>query len=75
VAYANLDLYREAEDAYQRALRSQADNINAIFNLGQLYAAVGEKAKAEEQLAILTAVDPWKAEALRNAIVRGKPIR
>ena len=74
-AYSNLQLYREAEDAYQRALRSAPNDINAVFNLGQLYAVTGQTAKAEQQLTTLGALDPWKADELRKAIVRGEPIR
>ncbi|MBC7945353.1 MAG: methyltransferase domain-containing protein [Burkholderiales bacterium] len=60
-----------AIDAYQHAVKLNADNANAWYGLGLSYIATGEKdgvAKAQEKLALL---DPRLAEELSNTAKGG----
>lgn len=62
--------WREAEQAYQRAIRLDEDHFGARFNLGTLYLRqLDDPTRAEEHLLRARDVDPKRPEPLLNLAV------
>ncbi len=71
LSYYALKQYRDAVSCFQKAIlnsNKSSDKINAIYNLGMAYLALGDKNSALEQQKLLANLDSEKAKQLLSML-------